>query len=599
MHGDDGADVIDQVCSPPLGPWWRPVVLPIAALLLFIFCYSLNSRLVTGGDTLAHLYVAGSVWGSGDFDLSEFEGELRGPDGALPYYVVEDGGRLRTIFSFFPGTLLAPAGLILDFLGEPTVTAWAWAGKVLNVLLTGGAGVFLWLLLRRRMSPGFALVMTLAFWLATPLWALSMSYLQHQPGLFFQMAALWLLLGQEERGISGARWRLAGAGLCMGLAVLARYQVALVAVPLALVLAWLLRGRWRDWLCFAGGACVPAILLLLYNRVMVGNLFDAGYVVYPWATLGAPFPVTAAGLILNPSKGLLIHSPWLAFTAVGLWMAIWSSWKGRGLSPLLLVGALTPWPLIILYANYTGWFGGWSWGYRFLLDVLPQLTLLAAFGAWEAWRRTRAWQAVVFLVILAGMVVQAVGALSWDNEWHRHHDLGTMPHQDWLWQGRNSQPLWYARRGRLYLGEQPVMLRRDPFAARGLYEAEEWDGKPVAWTGRKEASLYLTADVHPLTLRLFPSPAAGEDEPLRVTVLVNGREEVSLAMTGPAWHALPLPSIPFQHAATITIRADRLWREPGETGRSLGVAVELPARQATLTRSSPRSSMRAAGQRQE
>lgn len=545
--------------------------LPLFGLLLFLLCYSLNSRLVTGGDTLAHLYVAWSVWETGDFDLSEFEDELQSPQGELPYFIVEDEGRLRTIFSFSPGVLLAPAGMILDMVGASSVTGWAWAGKVFNVFLSGGAGIFLWLLLRLRTSSNFAVFMALAFCLATPLWALSMSYLQHQPSIFFQFAALYLLMGQEEEHVVADRWRLIGAGICIGLAVLARYQVGLVAVPLALLLAWLLRTRWRDWLFFASGAALPAICLLLYNRLVVGSFLDVGYVVYPWATLGAPFLTTGAGLFINPSKGLLIHSPWMIFAVAGLWQTGRALWRRDPISPLLLIAAVTPWPLVFLYANYTGWFGGWSWGYRFLMDVLPQMTLLAAFGAWQAWQHGMAWRLVCTAMVVAGTMVQAVGALAWDNTWHARHDLGTMPHQDWLWQSRNAQPLWYVRRGAIYLGERKLALREDPFATRGLYTTEQWGDQLVAWTQPEGASFYLAVREHPLTLRFFPSNSARDS--LRVTILVNGEEAVNMTVTEQEWQAVELPQIPFQHTAVITIRTDRSWREPGENGREVGVAV--------------------------
>ena len=93
--------------------------------------------MVTLGDTSAHLYVAWSLWTTGDFDLRGFEADLRDGDGQLAYFVVEDEGRIRTIFSFFPGVMLAPAGALPHLARAMHLTRWAYAGKGLNVLLVG------------------------------------------------------------------------------------------------------------------------------------------------------------------------------------------------------------------------------------------------------------------------------------------------------------------------------------------------------------------------------------------------------------------------------------------------------------------------------
>ena len=61
------------------------------------------------------------------------------------------------------------------------------------------------------------------------------------------------------------------------------------------------------------------------------------------------------------------------------------------------------------------------------------------------------------------IMVQAVGALGFDHQWHGLHDLGVGPSQRWLWQVRNSQILFTLKRGRVYLGARPVSLWKNPY----------------------------------------------------------------------------------------------------------------------------------------
>lgn len=555
----------------------REYLIPAILCAAFVLLYSLNARLVTGGDTLAHLYVAASVWNTGDFDFREYEQQLLDHGGGeLPYFVVqEEDGRIRTLFSFFPGLLLLPFGPFLEALDAESITGWAWAGKAANSLFTFGSGAILWLLLRRRIPQSLSWFIVAGFWFGTPLWAQSMNYLQHQPAILFQFLALLLLFGQEESETPGPRWHFALAGFFAGLAVLSRYQCLLSIGLLTLLVIWFQRKSPYRIVAFASGGAVPAAGLLTYNAAVAGSVTDIGYVYFPWLNFEMPLQVTLPGLFLNPSRGVLIHSLWLLTGVGGLFLAINNALKREPVAPILAFAAITPWPLIFLYAAFTGWFGGWSWGYRYLMDILPQMTILAAFGAVPLWNSHQLWRGVYAFSVAAAIGVQSVGALMWNNDWHRHHDLGILPHQDWLWQTRFSQPLWYLRRGRVYLGERAISLRTNPFESRGFYEREIWDGKEVAWTGPQGASFYTAVREHPLRFRLMASPGA-ENTPLDVSILVNGERAVETSLADRNWHTVELSEIPFQHAAVITIQTERTWQEPDGKKRDLGVAVEFP-----------------------
>jgi len=542
--------------------------------LLFLAAYALNGRAVLSGDALAHLYLAASVWHHGSLDLRPYEAMLC-VDGKLPYYAVEDRGRIRSIFSFLPGVLLAP----VLALGEAVAPAaadrfavWGMAGKVAASAFTFLAGSLLWLLLRGRVERGVALACVVAFWFASPLWAYSTSYQQHQPAIAFKLLGLWLLFGgSDDPRLNPAR--IFAGGLALGLAVLSRYQLAatLPGVAIVLLVLW-----WRTparLVAFAAGGGLTAATLLLHNRIMTGSALDTGYVVYPWAVFGAPFGTTLVALMANPSHGLFLHSPWLLFMVPGLMRLVRECRRPAQVAPLWWVVGLAPWPLVAMYANYTGWFGGWSWGYRFLLDLLPEFALLAALGMHQLWAR-RAWRWIACALVAIGIAIQAIGALAWDMEWHAKHDRGTMPHQDWLWQVRHSQVPWYLARGRFHVFRNPVQLWSDPYASTGLYETEDWGGRRVVWTHATGASFLYVSPSNPPTLQLFPSPAAMADRPLAVGIFINGHRAPTAHLPPGQWTTIELPGVRFQHSTIITLHPSIGWEEPGGA-RTLGVAVEL------------------------
>ncbi len=546
-------------------------------LIPFIIFYNTGFRTIAGGDSLAHLYVASSLWNTGDFELSEFLTETERETNQLPYFLKDVNGQIRTIFAFFPGVLLAPLG-VFSFLSEESgVSYWASAGRILNLLLIYFSGVIFWILLKERIGKRLTLLSLIAFWLATPVWPLSMSYLQHLPSIFFQLLSLLLLLGRTDFNIQSRKpIKIYASGLAQGLAVLCRYQVALSALPFFLLILYLLRSSPRRIVLFAVGALVPAIILLSYNYKIHGSPFDTGYIVYPWATFDAPFFSTLYGLLLNPSKGLLIHSPWMIFILPGIVKCLRDLKIRQGNQLLLTYSLVTSVPLLVLYSFYTGWFGGWSWGYRFLLDILPQMIFLSIFGCVFLNEKRILWSWLFSGLLIVSATIQSIGFLSWDNQWHRIHDLGTKPYQNWLWQTRHSQVLWHLKRGTIYIGSGSYQLRKSPFELRGFHGVEQWGDESVAWTNPRGASFYAVADQVPAELKVLPSQAADHDSPLDITILVNGEIRKTITVEDQSWVTIPLQDIPFQHGYLITIQTSETWQEPDGLKRKLGVAVILP-----------------------
>jgi hypothetical protein len=123
-----------------------------------------------------------------------------------------------------------------------------------------------------------------------------------------------------------------------------------------------------------------------------------------WQT---PLWLGAAGALLSPSRGLLIYSPVLAAAFAGAALA-WRDSRYRLLRPFTLA-VLALWVPAFLWFD---WWGGWTYGYRSILDSVPLLAVLcvpvlAGVLARPAWR-------TVFAVSLVWSVfVQVLGAFAY------------------------------------------------------------------------------------------------------------------------------------------------------------------------------------------
>jgi hypothetical protein len=192
-------------------------------------------------------------------------------------------------------------------------------------------------------------------------------------------AGFWGLLTAGQTG--RARYAsLAGAGL--GLALLAKVSNG-VTWPLFLVyglwIAWrqqrmvAVGGKKRS-AALAAAFLVPLAASLLslvaYNVVRTGNPLHMGYGANE--VFSTPLWRGLAGLLVSPGKSLFLYSPLLLAALFGIPALL----RRHRSAALLSLGVVAVYPLF--FARWFIWDGGWCWGPRFLVPVLPFMSLFLA-----------------------------------------------------------------------------------------------------------------------------------------------------------------------------------------------------------------------------
>ena len=428
--------------------------------------------------------------------------------------------------------------------------AWLSAGGSLALMLLAGLGTpllstasrALWshtwgtlifagllLVLQRARRPRPVLLGTLAAWLyaTRPTWSLAIV-----------AVGLWLVwLEQRERPEPPRRWLL----------LLLRRPPLLFAVTVLLWLLPLAAYGWHYW-----QHPLPS-----YYRHPMGN---------------PAFLQALAANLLSPARGLLVYCPFLLPGAVLLW-------RGRQRLP---DGALARWSLGYLVVHWLVvslnpyWWGGGSYGPRFMTDVVPLLVLLLAAGL-ATWRPPRAPVALALgLTVPLALLLHSNGA--WNLETWRWHNR---PHPDgpvarmWSWQraeflaGLWQPPPTYALGTPLDFADAPTVL---PFLLRG-WSAPEQHG---TWTDGPRATLrwQMLPPGRDTTLELELHPF----QPGEVVVAVNGVVLATPNVTGPQTLTVAVPAalgtadvwtVDLQLAAAA--RPDTLGPSPDT--RTLGVQV--------------------------
>jgi hypothetical protein len=286
------------------------------------------------------------------------------------------------------GALVALPGYLAarPFTGPPSASAIRFGiyamrlfGISLPTLLLALA--FARVLTRLGAEPPRAGVAVFALLFATPLLAYGLLLFAHAlvAACLFGAWALLFAPPDAERPAHAL-----AAGALLGLAVLSEYPAAVPALVLVAVSALGSRFR-RAFFAVLGG--VPfAAFLLVYDTLCFGGPFQlsSGHeraaqfqdlAKDPTFGIGLPSPAGLAGLLLGPSKGLLLFSPVLLLALPGFAEA-----RRRLSREAFLALVLVPISILLLYAGYRNWHGGWTVGPRYLVSALPFLVLPLAFG---------------------------------------------------------------------------------------------------------------------------------------------------------------------------------------------------------------------------
>jgi hypothetical protein len=302
---------------------------------------------------------------------------------SIPFYVAARAVERATGLALGKPEVLTKAGFVLGSACAAALTVWV-------------AFFFAWRLSDSDRAAARA-ALVVAF--ATFLWPYA------KFGFNAPLAALCVTAGTYGvwLGVRADRpLALASGGVALGSALLVRYELALVCLPLAV---WMVseshgrRQRLVGWALMAGLPVVAALLLTLYyNDVRFGNPLDTGYLRDQTLAVGS-FWSGLVGLLFSPGRSVFLYSP---VVAAGLAELVAPSRTDRG-TRLLLLGQFVL--VLCFYATLTNWDGERSYGPRYLLPVVPLLVLPLAPALGRAGNRL-----LPALVVLS-IIVQLPGVL--------------------------------------------------------------------------------------------------------------------------------------------------------------------------------------------
>lgn len=339
-------------------------------LILFIAFASVifaNNR-YTGSDPRATLLVTESIIKRGTIKLDHYGAE------ALDRYGYAVHKKNDHYYYYFPiGTSLASIPIVavangvgLDMISsEPAVQIFIASLTSIITLL------FLYKFANLFLNVNTALLISSAFWFGTSFSSTAGTALwSHNFATLFSLMAIYFSVRAAKLN-APQLWYLIASLLFA--AYLCRPTAALLS-PFVLFFLF----------TYSRVAALKTSLLLasLLGAFILFSIYELGQVLpdyyLPKRLAGGHFYEALYGNLLSPARGILIYSPFIAFA----WLFFKYSQKPWELKKSwLLIGLAWPVLHLVFISRFPHWWAGWSYGARFMTDVLPGLFLLTLY-AW-------------------------------------------------------------------------------------------------------------------------------------------------------------------------------------------------------------------------
>jgi hypothetical protein len=274
---------------------------------------------------------------------------------------------------------------------------------LLNPLLTAATGAVIYAVARTLgYSHRGSVLSALAYGLTTLAWPYSRSlYREPLVGLGWSLGLYGLILWRYR---GRAIWAAIGAAIL--LLTLTVKVAAITALPFIFLAALAQLGdRKRLGRMAAILAIVSVTIVLMFQAIFTwryGSAWDLG-ALSQWSL--ATGLQRTYGQLLSPGKGLIFYMPAVILTIPGL-VLMWRQHRA-----VTLAIALPVMTTAVAYSSYGSWYGGQSWGPRFLVPAVP-LIMLAIAPLWDATKQR--WLRACYLGVLAVSLVIQLGVVTAD-----------------------------------------------------------------------------------------------------------------------------------------------------------------------------------------
>lgn len=414
----------------------------LLGLLLFVV-YNANGREIGSVDTQPTKFAARALVLTGSLAVDR-DVERQPLFADRVSFVLDQAGHYRSAYSPVEPILGAVVAWVLMNGAYVDLDA-EFSANLIAVLtaslLTSGAVVLVFLTVRRIWSAPTAWWVAIGLGLGTNLWAAASQTMGQHDAVAFGLAVMVFAWTRDTATLTRSMLWAGAGGLALattarfqtlplagvvGLSLLVRVGWRRAAVPLLLIAGSLLALALVQWYWFGNVLGAAPLLEALHPQI---HGVDNSLSRTPWRG--------AAGLLWSPNRGLLVFSPIVVLGLAGMRFARSSlaDIGGRWLAIAILAQ-------FAAYATYSVWWGGHTYGPRYLIDLLIPLSIFAAAET-DRWLRRASLRRIAATALAWSIVVAGTGAF-YANPWNSQDDVDEHHERLWDWRDWQISTAWHA-----------------------------------------------------------------------------------------------------------------------------------------------------------
>lgn len=396
--------------SPTVRQPTRALLVVLASTILFVYLLSSSWRFPLGGDGRATLATSRSLITGGTLAI---DARFAADEGFAPRARIGVDGRAYGKAGLGLPIVEAPftaAALTISRVTRIAETqAIAGVLSLLNPLLSVLASIVVFRICAAlACPPAIALATTLAYSFGTLAWVYAgVDGTEPLQAFCLALSLLLLIRSRLERN-DALLWP---SGLALAWAILTKpgnvvlapafgiYVIMAVDRPYPLrdALARLTRFGWPIAAC--------GVVLATMNWLRFGSILETGYEPHAFTN---PYWSGVFGLLLSFNKGIVFYAPLVVLAPVGL---AYMARRFRAEAMLIVLATLA---YVSLFARFYNWGGGWSWGPRYLMPIVPLLTIAVARAIVAA----RPWRYAAAGLFALGFLINGVGVFVDGDAYH-------------------------------------------------------------------------------------------------------------------------------------------------------------------------------------
>jgi len=404
--------------------------------LLFFIIYNLNMRTIPPSDSISTSLMPFSILENHNLSLDQFANYFITIK-PYPWMVFFVGGHyyssypivlpvLITPLYIFPYIFLKMVHCPIDALNPGFQLAVLIMEKFCSSLIASGAGAFLYLALGEIIAKKAAVITSIIFAIGASTWATSSQNLW-QHGLIELFLSILIFMVIKSGGHISIRNAVI-MGIISGLFVFNRPADALLLLS---VIFYVIRSK-DNMIYYFASAALSGLPFLIYNIYYFGKIFFIPYS-YLDQSMSIDNLINIFGLLISPSRGILVYSPIVVLAIFGYIEAM--KIDDENLRYFFIAAGLSVIFEMLVYGSFSIWYAGGSYGPRFLTGLLPILGIFIGFYLNKLNKNDTKILFIISLLLVWSVFVQVVGAFYAPHGWYccTPTNIADNPGRLWDW----------------------------------------------------------------------------------------------------------------------------------------------------------------------